>query len=287
MVLIDERAVVGGSSMPVALDPPALVASHQLEQTIRYTYSEPVTDLHQRLIVVPPAEHGAQRRIEWSLEVRGVEEHRIRTRCDRWSNLVIDVRVPRVEAEVSFVVDARTALVDTALAPVRSTGRYLSPTPLTAAGDAIIELARHLDGRSPEQISAAVHGAMRYEFGVTDIWTTASEALELGRGVCQDYSHLMLAICRALGVQARYVSGHLAGEGGSHAWVEVLVPRGDGTTVVEAWDPTHHRQADERYLTIATGRDYTDVAPLSGSFENDEATSTLTVSKRLKDLYRG
>jgi transglutaminase-like putative cysteine protease len=84
--------------------------------------------------------------------------------------------------------------------------------------------------------------------------------------VCQDYAHLMLALCRLLGIHARYVSGHLVGEGGTHAWVEVLQPVSRHTVEILAWDPTHDRPTDLRYLTVAVGRDYRDVAPVSGTY---------------------
>src|SRR6202044_891456 len=109
--------------------------------------------------------------------------------------------------------------------------------------------------------------------------TTASEALAHGRGVCQDYAHIMLAACRLLGLPARYVSGHLRGEGGSHAWVEVLHPHPlrQGFWFAEGWDPTHDRRVDADYLVVAVGRDYGDVAPLTGYYEGPGATNTLVV----------
>jgi transglutaminase-like putative cysteine protease len=75
----------------------------------------------------------------------------------------------------------------------------------------------------------------------------------------------MLALCHVVGMPARYVSGHLLGQGGTHAWVEVVVPNRDGAVAV-AFDPCHGRRANAGYLTIATGRDYADVAPTSGSY---------------------
>ena len=65
---------------------------------------------------------------------------------------------------------------------------------------------------------------MAYTHGVTGVRTTAAEAFALRRGVCQDYAHIMLALCRLCDLPARYVSGHLLGEGGTHAWVDVLLP---------------------------------------------------------------
>ena len=121
---------------------------------------------------------------------------------------------------------------------------------------------------------------MTYEFGVTGVRTTAAEAWGLGRGVCQDMAHVMIAMCRARGIPARYVSGHLLGEGASHAWVEVRT--GDGTL---AYDPTHARETDLRYVTVAVGRDYRDVAPTAGTYRSGPR-GRLTVRKRVADLRR-
>ena len=90
---------------------------------------------------------------------------------------------------------------------------------LKASGDQGLALA--------QRISDWVYQTIRYVHGVTDIHTTAAEALALGRGVCQDYAHIMLVLCRLCGLPARYVSGHLLGEGGTHAWIEVLIPATD------------------------------------------------------------
>jgi transglutaminase-like putative cysteine protease len=129
-----------------------------------------------------------------------------------------------------------------------------------------------------------VHWALTYEWGVTGVRTTAAEALAGGRGVCQDYAHIMLAACRSAGIPARYVSGHLTGEGGSHAWVEVLRPdaRQRGRWAAEGWDPTHNRRVDADYIVIAVGRDYADAAPLSGTYDGAGTTNTLSVEKRLE-----
>ena len=93
-----------------------------------------------------------------------------------------------------------------------------------------------------------------YAYGITSVKTTAAEALAGKQGVCQDSAHIMLAICRACNLPARYVSGHLLGEGGTHAWVEVLLPHPDGEGYV-AWpfDPTHGNEPGLNYITIAVG----------------------------------
>ena len=116
-----------------------------------------------------------------------------------------------------------------------------------------------------ERVCQAVSRAITYADGVTGVTTTAAEALAAGRGVCQDYAHVMLALCHVLRLPARYVSGHLLGQGGTHAWVEVIAARGDHAEAV-ALDPCNGRRTDGGYVTIATGRDYADVAPTSGSY---------------------
>jgi transglutaminase-like putative cysteine protease len=98
--------------------------------------------------------------------------------------------------------------------------------------------------------------------------------------VCQDYAHVLLAVTRGLGLPSRYVSGQLLGTGGSHAWVEVLIPDGEGHARVLALDPTNGRGAGMTYVTIAVGRDYADIAPVSGSYVASHA-GVLTMSKRV------
>jgi transglutaminase-like putative cysteine protease len=130
------------------------------------------------------------------------------------------------------------------------------------------------------RISDWVHASMTYEWGVTGVRTTAAQAITLGAGVCQDYAHVMLAIARACGLPSRYVSGHLLGQGGTHAWVEVVLPTNDGTGDAIAWpfDPTNAGRGGLGYLTIAVGGDYADVAPTSGTYLSP-LTGRLVTSK--------
>ncbi len=113
-----------------------------------------------------------------------------------------------------------------------------------------------------------VHASFAYDPDWTHVHTDAAEALKDRRGVCQDYAHVMIALCRAKGIPARYVSGYFFNDKtgdeneASHAWMEVFLP-GHGW---KAWDPTHGREADTRYVKLAIGRDYADAKPLSGRF---------------------
>ena len=102
---------------------------------------------------------------------------------------------------------------------------------------------------------------MVYTPGVTDTRTTAGEAFALGCGVCQDYAHILTALCRTAGIAARYAAGMMTGEGASHAWTEVW----DG----QFWhglDPTHNCLVDERYIKLSHGRDFMDAAVDRGCF---------------------
>jgi transglutaminase-like putative cysteine protease len=256
-----------------------------LHQRIRYRYSAPVNNLRQRLKIVPPPTHGPQRRSRWQLTVQGVPTSSKRTVLDRFGNLTIDVRVPRVDDAVEFVLDVEADTDESTWPhdPVVDRG-YLRPTRLTRAEGPVAELAPAGSDPDVASICERVYRSLDYEWGITGVGTTASEALAGGRGVCQDYAHIMLAACRAQGLPARYVSGHLAGEGGSHAWVEVLYPHpySRNRWVAQGWDPTHNRRANSDYLVIAVGRDYADVAPLSGTYDGASATNTLAVDKRLE-----
>ena len=121
-------------------------------------------------------------------------------------------------------------------------------------------------------LSAAIHREFEFTPGSTSASSPIEEMLESGRGVCQDYAHLMIALARRWGVPSRYVSGYLyiADRGGSpirqaamHAWVECLLPDGSWA----GFDPANDRRADGRYIRVAIGRDYADAAPTAGVYE--------------------
>jgi transglutaminase-like putative cysteine protease len=114
-----------------------------------------------------------------------------------------------------------------------------------------------------------IHRTFAYRPNSTGVNTRATDALKIRAGVCQDFAHVMLGMCRSAGIPSRYVSGYFLnphrrpGEvEASHAWVEALIP-GYGWA---GYDPTHDRPADERYIKAAVGRDYADIRPVSGSY---------------------
>lgn len=135
-------------------------------------------------------------------------------------------------------------------------------------GRPLLEAARDLMQR--------IHQDFEYAPAATDVNTPALEALTLRRGVCQDLAHVMLGCLRSLGLPARYVSGYLltepapgrprlVGSDASHAWVSLYLPAADGPA--GTWtelDPTNDRTPGEDYVTLAIGRDYSDVSPIRG-----------------------
>ncbi len=107
----------------------------------------------------------------------------------------------------------------------------------------------------------AIYENFAYEQSVTDINTTAEQAAELRKGVCQDYAHVLLAMCRADKIPARYVVGMMTGEGASHAWIEALC-----NNYWYGFDPTNNMLVNDQYIKISHGRDFRDCTVNRGIF---------------------
>lgn len=246
-------------------------------QRFRYAYPAPVHDLSQRLVVRPDDRRPGQ--TLHFFEVRALPRRSARSdRRDVYGNLVVELEASYVRREarfdVSFVVERR--LAPNPVVSAREAELLSRPTSLTTPSAALTDLALDLRSRasSPrdlaQRISAFVSGHMRYSSGVTSVKTPAAHAFELGAGLCQDYTHIALALCRAAGLRARYVSGHMLGEGGSHAWLEALIPLDNGSFEAVGLDPTNARAPNLSYIVVATGADYADVAPTTGLFRSSK-----------------
>jgi transglutaminase-like putative cysteine protease len=123
-------------------------------------------------------------------------------------------------------------------------------------------------------LNQTIYDSFAYRPGVTDAESPIDQALELGAGVCQDFTHLMLAICRTWGLPARYVSGYLYNDrkhgdrsapDATHAWAEVFLP----SCRWVGFDPTNNMLAGERHVAVGVGRDYDDVPPSRGVYKGD------------------
>lgn len=147
---------------------------------------------------------------------------------------------------------------------------FATPTPLTSPGRGVRRLVAAA-GQSGDQVSQlhtlseAVREAVEYQLGETDARTTAEEAIAAGTGVCQDHAHIFAAAARLTGRPVRYASGYLLLDSGAaqtagHAWAEAWV---DDLGWV-GFDVSNGISIDERYIRVATGRDYLEAAPVSG-----------------------
>jgi transglutaminase-like putative cysteine protease len=264
-----------------------------MEQRFRYSYPGRIRELRQRLIVFPSDQYGDQRVREYALHVSAPEAV-TQVQHDRFGNRVVHVYVPEAEGEVTFEMRLEVERVLDGAEATRlsaaETATYREPSELTAYHPRLAAISGLMQAQyaDPEErceaISQWVFRAMRYGAGATTVSTTAAEALAIGQGLCQDYAHIMIALCRGAGIAARYSSGHMLGEGGSHAWVETLLPDGQGAYRPVAFDPTNNRRTTPAYITVAVGRDYNDVAPTSGSYVAPFA-GHLTASKRAGLTY--
>jgi transglutaminase-like putative cysteine protease len=166
---------------------------------------------------------------------------------------------------------------------------YLKPTTYAPANELICQFAAPYDANDKRAVALALMNAvytqLSYVPGATDVKTTADDVLALGRGVCLDFAHVLIAACRCQGIPARYVSGYLHDPGldgrntASHAWVDVFVC-GQGWISL---DPTHNCEQTEHYVRLGIGRDYADVPPTRGIYKG-KAKETLEVQVNVRAL---
>jgi transglutaminase-like putative cysteine protease len=243
-----------------------------------------------------PASSGGQHTLESRLEV--TPGSRPLRYVDYWGTVVdaFDVHIPHTELVVTASSVVETAGVGERPPPVGwdaitaaevadRHAQLLLPTRYVSFEPEVAAVAMGLAAEFPPEAAglqavAWSHEQLSYETGSTGVHTTSAEARDVGKGVCQDFAHLTLAVLRAMNLPARYVSGYLyptAGDSGStvgittsgesHAWVEFWC--GDWL----AADPTSLAAVGERHVVVARGRDYADVRPLSGVYHGPPAES--------------
>lgn len=265
----------------------------EYENVVRHAHNElracPVSDPHQSLLAYRTVIHPAAR----------VQSH-----TDYWGTRVdaYGIREPHVAVEVLAEASVETqpralAVASPALDLLEDPAfrepliEFLAPTRHTEPGPRVDALAADVRaGASADVVSTVldlqrrVHRRLSYEPGTTHIGITPDEVLDGGVGVCQDYAHVAVAVCRRLGIPARYVSGYFfatddrtgaaaADEATvqTHAWFEAAIP-GVGWL---ALDPTNALEVGERHVVIGRGREYDDVLPFRGVFSG---SSTLAMS---------
>jgi transglutaminase-like putative cysteine protease len=249
-----------------------------------YHYASPVRDSFNEARLQPFS--NATQTVDYFL-LKVLPAARLQHHHDFYSNTIHHFEI--VEPHTTLLIESHLRV--TTRMPVLPAATD-SPWPLARIGEAALEPRifdflqdSHYVEMSPEVWRLAVDATV----GVTDTWQAAlailkfisenfkyesksttvhthmRDVLKERCGVCQDFAHVMIGLCRALKIPALYVSGYLATETASAtlAWVEVLIP---GTGWI-ALDPTHNRPVDETYVKIAVGRDYADVPPVAGNYK--------------------
>ncbi|MFM7617198.1 MAG: transglutaminase domain-containing protein [Actinomycetes bacterium] len=258
-----------------------------------FAYTEEITESHNELRACP-ATDAYQRLIDYRVTVD--PSSRIFSYTDAWGTRVEAFGVRGVHERMVVTADATvetsprplptatTTLADLQDATFRDGHiEYLQRDRHTDGGERLRAIAREqVERGGPDVVGAAlaihrfVGGSIRYTPGATLVGIAVDDVLTGGVGVCQDYAHLAVTMCRAADLPARYVSGYLFtdhdasgeipdGEAvvvQTHAWIEVAIP-GWGWLGL---DPTNGQLAGERHIKIGHGRSYDDVQPLRGVF---------------------
>ncbi|MES2034638.1 MAG: transglutaminase family protein [Pseudomonadota bacterium] len=276
----------------------------EVRHVTQYHYERPVKESVMELRMQPRKSVG-QRLVSFDLDLE--PRAQIFSYADNFGNAVYHFDVPHPHETLR--IEARSA-VETQATPVLPEALdmgewdrlrsdfvrgecfdFLQPHGFVRATQALqtfitehdIDALRRRDPLSAVQaLNKIIYDAFDYTPGVTNADSPIDLALGVGRGVCQDFAHIMLAICRGWGLPARYVSGYLftdrkAGDrsdpDATHAWVEVFLP----TLRWIGFDPTNNVLAGERHIAVAIGRDYGDVPPSLGVYKG-EADSQLAVA---------
>lgn len=243
----------------------------------RFTYEAVVTHgLSEARVLPRPTATQAVVHAEMTVEPRPDErvEH-----LDFFGNRVVYLAMSRPHSVLSVTATAEVEVADVVVGPAADQpwDAIAWPSDLVqfVAGSPLVERDRGIAAYAGEsfppgrplreavtELTGRIHSDFVYRPGVTTVLTPVSEVMVKRSGVCQDFAHLEIACLRAMRLPARYVSGHVEtglGAGASHAWCAVALPDGQWLDL----DPTN-RLVSPAHVTVAWGRDYSDVAPLKG-----------------------
>jgi transglutaminase-like putative cysteine protease len=240
-----------------------------------YRFSRPLTSAIQ-VLRLTPSNCLSQTVLEWRIDVDC--NARLRETRDGYGNSIHMLYVDEPVHELAITAAGRVITEDRAGVVEGLSGDlpnevFLRPTPLTTADAGLALFADAIPGtrEAPLELlhalNAELHGKLRFEVGATGAGTSAAEAYVAGGGVCQDFAHIFITAARLRGIPARYVSGHLFRRDGAavqdagHAWAEAWVPALGWV----AFDPANAICADEAYVRVAVGVDYSDAAPNAGT----------------------
>lgn len=246
--------------------------------TTKLVFGGDITRHHFTLRCIPMND-SVQKICSYELNLEPAEFYQVNQDC--FGNITCIGHCYAPHREFSFQVEG-IAFVHTAnqqpepLQPVfRYASEYTKPDPPLEA----FYRSLCFRGRSPYdracELMEALYNSVSYVAGVTDVRTTAAQAFAMKQGVCQDYAHMLIALCRMDKIPARYVAGMIYGEGATHGWVEIY----DGSCWI-GLDPTHNQMADDRFIKLCHGRDYGDCSVVRGIFYGNfrqEQTIRVTV----------
>ncbi|UOQ45251.1 transglutaminase family protein [Halobacillus salinarum] len=280
---------------------------YQIEHTNTFYY-ENFVDQSMNHIRLKPRTDECQRLLEYWTEI--IPSSMTKEHIDLWGNHVETFFIPEKHEHLTVKTISTVSIQKSPfIRMIHSTDEmnsifhselfhkhylaYLNETPYTFLyKEQVDEIAAAVgDASDPIQFSldlmAYINQSLVYDTLATHVNTKAYEAWPIKAGVCQDYTHIMLGVLRAVGIPARYVSGYLyvgensalIGDAATHAWVEVMIP-GIGWVGL---DPTNNVEALEQHIRIGTGRDYADVSPLQGVYRGGGQNLDVKVSVMLLD----
>ncbi|MBN8502176.1 MAG: transglutaminase family protein [Sphingomonadales bacterium] len=245
----------------------------RIEHTTRYDFTQPVAHGLQRLRITPKSSHG-QKVLDWTMNLAGAV-HEVEY-DDHNHNRTVLVSVEPGARSVEVRCAGTVVTADNAGVIGQHSGHmplwaFLSQSALTRPGPKIRAIMNGFDNSCDDalamlhRLSAAILEAVAYLPGETSVRTSGEEAAAIGAGVCQDHAHIFIGAARALGIPARYISGYLMmndriDQEAGHAWAEVHV----GALGWVGFDVSNGISPDERYVRVATGRDYREAAPITG-----------------------
>jgi transglutaminase-like putative cysteine protease len=265
----------------------------EIMHSTRYRYTGPIAETVME-VRLRPMDGNGQRCLDFNLELsHGIKAN---SYMDGYGNNVHYFNLVRPHSALNVI---SRSTVETGLGPDKDPGeelvldflRFRSPAKDV---DGVRELAQQhaiSDPASPESVEAAMEELtltisrnFAYDRTVTNVYSAVDDVLKLRAGVCQDFAHLFIAVARAMGVPARYVSGYIHTPGdraaaASHAWAETWI-KGRGWV---GFDATHPVRTTEHHVRLAVGRDYTDAAPTRGVYVGS-ATGTMSISVKTRAL---
>lgn len=272
----------------------------RIHHETKLSYTAPVTDTVLEVRMAPPSDEdqtnlGYRLRIAPNAPVTSYRDGE-GNRVDMF-NLLVPYRELTIRATTIIRTHRRSAIARLDVVPWPRADdpvpigaiEYLAPSRLVNKGpllDAFVAEVPRPAGSLLDGVNAlmeAVRGRLKYEKKVTTARTPVGEALELGRGVCQDFAHLFLGLARDLGLPARYVSGYVHGDGelATHAWCQVW----GGTAGWVDVDPTRGIFVADDHVVIGVGRDFLDVPPNRGVWKG-RADETITVAVQVESIDR-